>query len=145
LENLKIIYKNSCNCVELRKVVKGCEICVVFQNTIYYVIKTLTKFSMGKDNLEALLSSQNCAYDRVSIGYKLVFQNKVKQFKNLFSFKKSNTSPFTTCFYCMRNGHTIKNDKIRKFDVPKGLFKWMPKGVRGKVVGSKLMMAYLVT
>jgi len=27
----------------------------------------------------------------------------------------------------MRKGHSVKNNKIRKFDVPKGLVRWCPK------------------
>jgi len=26
-----------------------------------------------------------------------------------------------TCFYYLRKGHSIRNFKVRKFDVPKGL------------------------
>jgi len=34
-----------------------------------------------------------------------------------------------TCFYCLRKGHSIRNCKVRKFDVPKGLVRWVPKSI----------------
>ena len=33
-----------------------------------------------------------------------------------------------TCFYCMKKGHSVRFCKIRKYCVPKGLMKWIPKG-----------------
>jgi len=33
----------------------------------------------------------------------------------------------------MEKGHTVKNCKTRKFDVPNGLFKWMPKIAKERV------------
>ena len=31
------------------------------------------------------------------------------------------------CFYCMKNGYTIKFCRFMRFFVPKGLLKWVPK------------------
>jgi len=33
------------------------------------------------------------------------------------------------CFYCMKKGHSVRNCRIRKFDVPKGLVRWVPKNI----------------
>jgi len=44
---------------------------------------------MRRENVKALLGSQNCIFDEVGVGYKLGFQGKVKQFKKLFSYTKS--------------------------------------------------------
>jgi len=47
-------------------------------------------------------------------------------------FLNTNDKQFSnpmTCFYCMRKGHSLKNCKIRKFDVPKGLVSWVPKSI----------------
>jgi len=35
---------------------------------------------MGKTNLNVLLGSQNYVFDKVGLGYKPIFHNKVKQF-----------------------------------------------------------------
>ena len=31
------------------------------------------------------------------------------------------------CFYCKKKGHSVRFCKIRKFFVPKGILKWIPK------------------
>ena len=36
--------------------------------------------------------------------------------------------PIVTCFYCMKRGHSMRFCKIRKYVVPKGPMKWIPKG-----------------
>ena len=36
--------------------------------------------------------------------------------------------PVVTCFYCMKKGHSVRFRKIRKFFVPRGYMKWIPKG-----------------
>ena len=36
--------------------------------------------------------------------------------------------PVVTCFYCMKKGHSVRFCKIRKFSVPRGYMKWIPKG-----------------
>jgi len=38
--------------------------------------------------------------------------------------------PFISYHYYLRKGHVVKNCNIRKFDVPKGDLKWIPKGTR---------------
>ena len=35
--------------------------------------------------------------------------------------------PVVTCFYCMKKGHSVRFCKIRKFSVPRGYMKWIPK------------------
>jgi len=37
---------------------------------------------------------------------------------------------FISCNYYMQKGHVIKNCHARKYDVPKGVMKWIPKGSR---------------
>jgi len=36
--------------------------------------------------------------------------------------------PVVTCFYCMKRGHSVRFCKIRKYFVPKGILKLIPKG-----------------
>ena len=38
--------------------------------------------------------------------------------------------PFISCNYCIKKGHVLKNCYARKYDVPKGFMKWIPKGSR---------------
>jgi len=56
--------------------------------------------------------------------------NKVS---NIFKTDAQQFSSPLTCFYCMRKGHSVKNCKIRKFDVPKGLVRWVPKSTSNTV------------
>ena len=35
--------------------------------------------------------------------------------------------PFISCNYCKKKGHVYKNCYVRKYDVPRGLMKWIPK------------------
>jgi len=39
----------------------------------------------------------------------------------------SQSSQSITCFYCMRKDHSVRKCRIRKFDLPKGLVRWVPK------------------
>ena len=36
--------------------------------------------------------------------------------------------PVVTCFYSMKKGHSVRFCKIRKYYVPRGFMKWIPKG-----------------
>ena len=46
-----------------------CENCAVLQNKVNYLISTASKLSMGTSNLNALLGSQNCVFEKAGIGY----------------------------------------------------------------------------
>ena len=35
--------------------------------------------------------------------------------------------PVEICHYCMKMGHTIRLCRVRRFSVPKGILKWVPK------------------
>jgi len=105
-----------------------CENYEVLQAKVKYLVKTSSKLALGATNLNAILGSQNCVLDKVGIGYKPKFQKKTKKFNNFFKYSKKQTSPFQTCFYCLLKGHTTRNCKVRLFDVPNGLVRWIPKG-----------------
>jgi len=49
--------------------------------------------------------------------------------------------PIVTCFYCMKSDHSIRFCKIRKFYVPKGIKKWIPKvfKVPTNIIGPKFI------
>jgi len=84
---------------------------------------------MGTTNLNAILGSQNCVFEKADIGYQPNFQIKQKKYSNFFKTNDEQFSNPMTCFYCMRKGHSVKNYKIRRFDVPKGLVRWVPKSI----------------
>ena len=95
-----------------------------------YFLKTCVKFTRGEGNLEAILGSQNCVYAKFGLGYNLTFKNKTNKFSSFFSKSKPNDMPFIYCNYCMKKFHVIKNCYARKYDVPKGVMKWIRKGSR---------------
>ena len=49
-----------------------------------YLISTASKLSMGIDNLNALLGSQNCVFENAGIGYQTGAKGKQKLFNNFF-------------------------------------------------------------
>jgi len=95
-----------------------------------YLFKTCAKFTRGKANLKAVIGSQNCVFGKVGLCYNPTFKKKVKKFSSFFSKSKPNDIPFISSNCCMKKGHVIKNYYARKYDVPKGVMKWIPKGSR---------------
>jgi len=68
-ESLEMIYKSSsCSCSESGKVT-NCENCEVSQGKVNYLIKIVFKLSMGTANLNKLLGSQNCVFNKASTGF----------------------------------------------------------------------------
>jgi len=126
-ENLEIIYKNSyCKCDTL-----VCENCENLENKVHYLVKTVDKLSKGQSNFENVLASQNCVFGKVGLGFNP--QNKQDRFSKSFSKMAEKQSigpskqPIVTCFYCMKRGHSVRFCKIRKYVIPKGFMKWIPK------------------
>jgi len=99
-------------------------------------LKTSLKHSLGTTNLNSILGSQNCVFKKVGIGYKNIFQKKVKRFNNFFNYIKMKASLLVTCLYCMRKGHSARICNIRKFDVLEGLVRWVSKGTIN-IIGPK--------
>ena len=94
-----------------------------------YLIKTYARFTRGEENLEAVLGSQNWVFGKAKLGYNPSFQKKTKKFSSFISKSMPSDMPFISCNYCMQKGH-VKNLHARKYDVPKGIMKWIPKGSR---------------
>jgi len=67
---------------------------------------------------------------KFGLGYNPTFKKKAKKFSSFFSKSKPNDMPLIPCNYCMKKGHVIKNCYARKYGVPKGVTKWIPKGSR---------------
>ena len=95
-------------------------------------VRTVDKLSKGKSNFENVLSSQNCGFERVGLGFNP--QNKQDKFSKSFSKLLgkqpivNSKQPVVTCFYCMKRRYSVRFCKIRKCSVPRGFMKWIPKG-----------------
>jgi len=126
-EHLNIIFQSSNYEGESSKATK-CENCEVLQANVKYLVKTSSKFAMGTKNLNAILGSQNCVLDIAGLGFKPKFQKKIGKFSSFFKYNIKHTSPFQNCFCCLHKGHTIRSCRVRLYDVPNGLLRWIPKG-----------------
>ena len=132
-ENLEIIYRNSsCKCNTLAS-----ENCENLENKVHYHVKTVDKLSKGQSNFESVLASQNCVFGKAGLGFNP--QNKQDRFSKSFSKMPEKQSivpskqPIVTCFYCMKRGHSVRLCKIRKYVVPRGFMKWIPKYSKGSI------------
>jgi len=124
-DHLEMIYKASSSLDSSKPV--NCENCEALQNKVNYLITTASRLSMGTANLNAILGSQNCGFEKAGIGYQTGFQRKQKKYNSFFKIDAQQFSSPLTYFYCMRKDHSMKNCKIKKFDVLKGLVRWVPK------------------
>jgi len=126
-EHLSMIFQFSNLKGESSKPAK-CENYKVIQAKVKYLVKTSSKHVLGTTNLNVVLGSQNCMFDKARIGYKPKFQKKIRKFSSFFKYSNKHTLPFQTCFYFLQKGHSARNYRARLFDVPNGLVRWIPKG-----------------
>jgi len=126
-ENLEILYKNSsCKCDTLI-----CENCENLEKKVHYLVKIVDKLLKGQSNFENVLASQNCVFGKAGLGFNP--QNKQDKFSKSFSKLPEkqpidlSKQPVVTCFYCTKRGHFVRFYKIRKYVVPRGFMKWIPK------------------
>jgi len=75
-DHLEIIYKAASSSDIDSWKLAYCEDCIVLQNKVKYFIKTASKLSMGTTNLNAILGSQNCVFNKACIGYQCGIQGK---------------------------------------------------------------------
>jgi len=118
-------YKTSSN-LDSSKPTK-CENCEGLQKKVNYLINTASKLTMGTANLNVILGSQNCVLEKAGIGHQPNFPRKQKKYSSFFETNTKQFSQPITCFYCMKRGHSVKDCKFRRFLVPKGLVRWVPK------------------
>jgi len=77
------------------------------------------------------LASQKCVFGKSGLGF--YPQNKKNGISKPFSkvpetqLIERSKQPVVTCFYCMKRGHSVRFCKIRKYSVPKGILKLIPK------------------
>ena len=109
-----------------------CENCENLEKKVHCLVRIVDKLSKGKSNFESVLASQNCVFGRVGLGFNP--QNKQDNFSKKFLKQPvkqpivKSKQPVVTCFYCMKRAHSVRFCKIRKYFVPKGFMKWIPKG-----------------
>jgi len=84
---------------------------------------------MGTANLNAILGSQNYVFEKADIEYQIGFKGKQRKYNSFFKTNEQQFSSSLACFYCMGKVHYVRNYKIRRFDVSKGLVRWMPKRI----------------
>jgi len=97
--------------------IKTCENCKKLEKQVEYLLKTLSNFTNGRENLESLLGSQNVVFNKNGIGYNPGNVTNVKKLSSFFVPAKSGFSAFNsdkkashvTCFYCMKSGHTSRS------------------------------------
>jgi len=88
-DHLEMIYKASSSLDSSQPI--NCENCEALQNKVNYLIITTSKLSMGTANLNAILGSQNCLFEKLTLVIKLVFkENK----RNTVAFLKQMHSRF---------------------------------------------------
>jgi len=125
-----MIYSNSTDYFRNQPAEIPCENCTVLKNQVKYLIKTCARFTRGEANLEVVLGSQNCVFSKAGLDYNLSFQKETMKFSSFFSKSMPSDMPFISCNYSMQKGYVIKNCHARKYDVPIGIMKWIPKGSR---------------
>ena len=69
---------------------------------------------------------ENLAWVLIPKANKLGAQNLFSTFTKKQSVKKSKQTVIC-CFYCMKKGHSVRFCRIKKFSVPNGILKWVPK------------------
>jgi len=125
-EHLNKIYQSSDYENESSKPAK-CENCELLESKVKVLVKTSSKLAMRTTNLNALLGSQNCVFDKAGIGFKPLFKKETRKFSSFFKTGNQHTSRFQTCFYCLHKGHNIRSCTARLCEVPNGRMKWIPK------------------
>ncbi|XP_068503719.1 uncharacterized protein [Phaseolus vulgaris] len=103
--------------------IKSCENCKKLEKQVEYLLKTLSNFTKGRNNLDSLLGSQNVVFNKNGIGYNSGKVNNVKKLSSFFvpaktsfsSFNNGKKAYFVSCFYCMKFGHTSRTCIARKY------------------------------
>ena len=66
----------------------NCKNSEVLQEKVKYSFKTTSKISLGTANLNVILGSQNCVFNKANIGYQFGSHRKQKKFNNFFKYSK---------------------------------------------------------
>jgi len=80
----------------------NCENCEVLQKKVNYLITIASKLTMGTTNLNAIMGSQNCVFEKAGIGHQPNFPRKKKKYSSFFETNTKQFSQPITYFYCMK-------------------------------------------
>ena len=92
------------------------------------------KFTKGQKNLELLLGSQKCAFDKSGIGYKP--HAKQKFYKIFFVKPTPKVEVNATCNYCNAFGHLSHRRSIKRNVFGINMM-WVPKETKNNTQGPK--------
>ena len=91
----------------------------------------MDKFSKGQSNFETILASQKCVFGKAGLGFNAHSKKRpfLKPFSSFFEKESIELSKqlVVSCFYCTKKGHSVRFCRVRKFYVPRGVLKWVPK------------------
>ena len=73
------------------------------------------KFTSGQKNLEKLLSTKKCVFDKGGIGYKPNL--KQKYYKNYFIKVISTNDHKIVCHFCNQDGHMKNRRPVKKMHI----------------------------
>jgi len=116
VKTLKPIDTNQSSTIKLIQVSNEtfnlCKCCNKFKEEIKDLKNSLAKFTVGKNNPDIILGKQRCVFDKAGLGYRPDKQQKL--YKSFFASTQKNSSPFLTCFYCGKKGHSASTCYFRK-------------------------------
>jgi len=92
-EHLNMIFQSFKFEGESSKLAK-CENCEVLEAKVKYIVKTSSKLAMGMTNLNVVLGSQHCVFDKAGIDFKPMFEKETRKFSNFFKRGSQHTSLF---------------------------------------------------
>ena len=72
--------------------IKTCDNCKKLEKQVEYLLKTLSNFTKGRENLETLLGSQNAVFNKNGLGYNPGMKNNVKKLSSFFVPSKTGFS-----------------------------------------------------
>lgn len=93
------------------------------------------KFTSGQKNLENLLSTQKCVFDKGGLGYKPNL--KQKYYKNYFIKVISTSDHKIVCHYCNGNSHMSFRCPVKRNIYYGVKCIWVPKGTKSNAQGPK--------
>ena len=80
----------------LHAFIKTCENCKKLEKQVEYLLKTLSNFTKGRENIETLLGSQNAVFNKNGLGYNPEIKNNVKKLSSFFVPSKTGFSSFNS-------------------------------------------------
>nr|KYP31988.1 hypothetical protein KK1_047440 [Cajanus cajan] len=136
-DNLQTILNfNEAHCETSPSTKVVCENCKALEKENADLKVTLAKFTNGNANLNIILGKQRNTFDRSGLGFNqsinmpLKTKERVSKKNQFFRKYKGNFIKQTTCYYCCKKGHTIRNCYSRKYGVPNGEMVWIRKSQR---------------